>query len=263
MSEGKTVSILQSPGSKSACAHLQKGISEDKTVILVGDCSVEYRGRASSKLGFGQRLVIIKEDKSVLVHRPREYSAVNWQPSGCLFETKVKGNNLAIKAYNRKSKEILSITFKEVHAVMILSLVDEGKFSLYASEEDMQRAVLANPSLLEEGFRPINYEKRVKPGFIDVYGVDSRGRFVVVEIKRRTVDRGAVMQLAKYLEFVRGDRGGDVRGVLLAPSIGRGVQKLLASLKLEFKPLDPRRCAELLDRARLEERLEDYFKSRG
>lgn len=259
MVEGRIVSILQDPESSSACAHVREGLYENKVVILVGDCSVEYKGRASSKLGFGQRVVILKEDKSVLVHRPKEYSPVNWQPSGCLFETKVKGDNLIIKAVHRKSKERLSITFREVYVAAVLSLVDEGKFSLYASEEDMQRALLAHPTLIEEGFRPIDYEKKVKPGFIDLYGVDSQGRFVVIEIKRRTGDRDAVMQLAKYMEVVRGERGKHVRGILAAPRISKGVQKLLASLSLEFKPLDPRKCAELVDRVRREERLEDYL----
>jgi RecB family endonuclease NucS len=125
----------------------------------------------------------------------------------------------------------------------------------------MQRAVLAHPSLIEEGFRPITYEKRVTPGFIDVYGVDAQGRFVVVEIKRKTGSRAAALQLAKYLEVVRGDRDEGVRGVLAAPSLGRGVQKLLSTLNLEFKSLDPRRCAELLDRVRREEGLDAYFTS--
>jgi len=186
---------------------------------------------------------------------------VNWQPPRCLFTIRVKGDHLIIKAVHRKSKKRLIITFDKIHAMLRLDLLDEGEFSLYASEQDMQKAILDYPSLIEEGFRPIDYEKKVKPGFIDVYGVDSQGGFVVIEIKRRIGDRAAVMQLAKYLEVLRGTHKGRVRGILVAPKISKGIQKLLASLNLEFKALDPKKCTELLDQVRREERLEDYFTS--
>lgn len=270
--------ILERPVLEEALKALRHGLSNKRTVLIAGVCTVRYDGRARSILEEGERLLIVKADGNVLIHRPTGLEPVNYLPStgrqgpyesphkarqtqGCLFRTRVDGNKLTIKAVQRKTKEGLSIVFKDVYATVILGLVDEGRFSLYASEEDMQRAVLAHPSLIEEGFRPITYEKPVTPGFIDVYGVDSQGRLVVVEIKRKPGNRAAVLQLAKYMEVIRGDRDAGVRGVLAAPSITKGVQKLLATLNLEFKPLDPKRCAELLDRVRREEGLDAYFQS--
>jgi RecB family endonuclease NucS len=272
------VTILKKPVLDDALKALRLGLSIQKTVVIAGICRVRYEGRARSTLEDGERLVIVKADGNVLVHRPTGLEPVNYMPSagkersseftrrtgtssGCLFETGVDGSNMILKAVQRRSRESLTIVFREVYAMTLLNLVDRGTFSLYASEKDMQRAVLAHPSLIEEGFRPITYEKRVTPGFIDIYGVDAQGRFVVVEIKRKTGSRAAALQLAKYLEVVRGDRDEGVRGVLAAPSLGRGVQKLLSTLNLEFKSLDPRRCAELLDRVRREEGLDAYFKS--
>jgi RecB family endonuclease NucS len=37
-----------------------------------------------------------------------------------------------------------------------------------------------------------------------------------------------------------------VRGILVAPGLAHGVQPLLASLNLEFKPLSPRKAFEVL-----------------
>jgi len=54
--------------------------------------------------------------------------------------------------------------------------------------------------------------------------------------------------LVKYVESVRGSVSRNVRGILAAPHMGKGVQKLLATLGLDFKPLDPRKCAEILSR---------------
>jgi len=50
-----------------------------------------------------------------------------------------------------------------------------------------------------------------------------------------------------------------VRGILVAPSLAKGAQSLLAALNLEFKPLSPKRCAEVL-KARKGRRLTEYLK---
>ena len=69
---------------------VKSGISHKKIVIIAGRCTVEYEGRASSSLGSGERLVILKPDGSALVHRPKDYSPVNWQPPGSLFQTQLR-----------------------------------------------------------------------------------------------------------------------------------------------------------------------------
>jgi RecB family endonuclease NucS len=143
--------------------------------------------------------------------------------------------------------------------ISALSLVDSGEFSLYASEEDMHKAILLKPSLLEEGFKPISYEKKVEPGFVDVYGVDKNGKLVVVEVKRRTAGREAAFQLAKYIDAIKGKADREIRGILVAPNIAKDVQRLLATLGLEFKALDPRKCAEVLKRAETR-KLEAFFR---
>jgi RecB family endonuclease NucS len=50
-----------------------------------------------------------------------------------------------------------------------------------------------------------------------------------------------------------------VRGILVAPNIAKDVQRLLETLKLEFKALNPKKCAEILKRAETR-RLEAFFK---
>jgi len=47
------------------------------------------------------------------------------------------------------------------------------------------------------------------------------------------------------LETIRSSTNRDARGILVAPDIAKGAQALIATLKLEFKPLSPRRCAEV------------------
>lgn len=258
MPNQKPVIVLNNPSVEQATILIREAVSESKAVILVGNCWVDYRGRASSKLEPGERIVLIKEDGSVLVHRPVGYEPVNWQPAGCLFQTSVVRDVLRVRAIHRKPSESVSISFDRVYLLSAMSLVDRGEFSLYASEEDMQRAILSDPSILEAGFEPISHEKKVEPGFVDVYGVDKEGRLVVVEIKRRTAGRDAVLQLSKYVDFVKATANREIRGVLVAPRLAKGVQKLLSTLGLEFKALEPKKCGEILRKTETR-KLADFF----
>ena len=262
MTNRKPLITVQNPAIEEAAQIVREALTERKALIIVGNCWVDYRGRASSKLEPGERIVIFKEDGSVLVHRPTGYEPVNWQPPGCLFSVSAKNNALQIRAIRRKPSESVRIFFDTVYQVSVLRLVDKGEFSLYASEQDMQRAILLKPSLIEDGFKPITYEKKVEPGFVDIYGIDKKGKFVVVEIKRKPAGREAVLQLAKYVDSVRSRVNREVRGVLVAPSTAKGVQRLLVTLNLNFKALDPKKCASILIKPEVK-RLVDFFEDKG
>jgi RecB family endonuclease NucS len=122
----------------------------------------------------------------------------------------------------------------------------------------MQKAILIDPSIFEENFTPISYEKKVEPGFVDVYGVDVNGKLVVVELKRKTAGRNAALQLAKYVDCIKTIANRELRGVLVAPTLAKGVQTLLDSLGLEFKSLEPKKCAEIIQKAETK-KLADFF----
>jgi len=250
--------VLENPDVEEAEEVVREALSARRVLLIAGNCWVEYKGRASSKLEPGERIVVIKEDGSVLVHRPTGYEPVNWQPPGCIFQTDIDKDVLQIRAIRKRASESVGLFFDRIFFVSTMTLVDAGRFSLYASEEDMQRAILAEPSLLEPDFEPITYEKKVEPGFIDVYGIDGDGRFVVVEIKRKSAGRQAALQLAKYVDSIRDTVNREVRGILVAPRLGQGVRRLLETLKLEYKALTPRRCAKVLTRSETK-KLAEFF----
>lgn len=258
MSSSKSLTVLIEPNAVEAEAVVKEAVSQHKTLLVVGKCWVHYIGRAKSKLEPGERILIVKEDGSLLVHRSVGYEPVNWQPPGCIFHVRAKGDVLEIRGMRQKPHESVEVFFDKIRVISALSLVDSGEFSLYASEEDMHRAILFKPSLLEDGFRPISYEKKVEPGFVDVYGIDKNGRLVVVEIKRKTAGREAVLQLAKYIDAIKSRASREVRGILAAPHIAKDVQRLLATLGLEFKTLDPRKCAGVLKKVETR-KLEAFF----
>lgn len=257
MSQSKNL-ILKSPNIIEAETALKDALFHHKLVIIVGNCWVTYLGRASSKLESGERIVMIKEDGSLLIHRSEGYEPVNWQPSGCIFHIQLKNEILELRAVRRQPPESIKIFLDRILMLSVFTLKDSGKFSLYASEEDMQKAILLKPSLVEEDLKIISYEKKVEPGFVDVYGVDKEGRFVIVEIKRKTAGAKAALQLAKYVKAVKDKVKREVRGILVAPQAAKGVQRLLVTLDLDFKALDPKKCSELLNKSQTK-KLEHFF----
>jgi RecB family endonuclease NucS len=227
-------------------------------VILAGKCSVEYEGRASSSLGPGERLAIFKPDGSALIHRPKDYSPVNWQPQGSLFQTRLENGKFIIRIYRRKDHEMMEVAFYSIKMVSVLELKDAGEFSMYATESDMQQAILTQPSLVEEGFRPITREKSVDPGFIDILGVDKDNILTLIEIKRVKATKKNVMQLKKYMDIMHVDPKRKVRAILVAPSLAEGAQEVIASMGYEFKALSPQLCTEIL-KQKSGKRIIDFF----
>ncbi len=260
MSQRGPLNVLIRPSIKEAERLVNEATSQKKMLFAVGRCWVHYVGRAESKLEPGERVVIIKADGSLLVHRSVGYEPINWMPGGeIVINAHSTDETLEVRALRRKPAESVRIFFDQLQLVASFTLDDSGEFSLYASEQDMQKAVLVNPDLLEEGFKPITYEKKVEPGFVDVYGEDKNGNLIVVEIKRKTASKDAAVQLSRYIEAVRARSSRQVRGVLAAPGLGKDVQRTLMTLGLEYRHLDPRKCAEAL--ARTESRkLVDFFK---
>jgi RecB family endonuclease NucS len=259
MQQPNKLSVLVEPTLQDAKTLIEKAFVQRRTLIVTGNCKVDYTGRASSKLELGERLLIIKADGSLLVHRPTGYEPVNWQPSGSVFHAQLKDDLLEVHAVRQKPKENVKVQFTKIYMASSVSLLDAGEFILNASEEDMHRAILLRPELIEDGFKPISWEKKVEPGFVDVYGMDKMGRLVVIEVKRKTAGKEAVLQLAKYIDAIKVKADRQIRGVLVAPGLGKDVQAMLVSMGLEFKGLDPKKCAEILKKAGPTSKLESFF----
>jgi hypothetical protein len=238
--------VLENPDLKKASKVIKSGISRRKTLLIAGKCTVEYDGRASSSLQSGERVIFIKSDGAALVHRPREYSPVNWQPPGSIFKTKLNEDNLSIRIYRRKERESMDIKFSNIVMLAVLDLVDTGEFTMWATESDMQEAILYKPELLEAGFRPITKELSIDPGFIDILGNDNEDNLVVVEIKRVKASKDSVEQLKKYMEVIDLDENRLVRAIIVAPDIADNALELIHNYGYEFKKLSPQKCAEVL-----------------
>ncbi len=224
---------------------LKEALGSRCFLITAGLCRVEYEGRAASKLGWGERVLLIKQDSSLLLHRAEGFEAVNWQPPGSIFTVRQEDGSIIVQSYRRRPREVLKIVFREVMLIACLTLVDTAEFEMHLDEEEIYKAILLNPSLIEESFRILSHQRRLESGVADFTGLDSLGRYTLVEVKRRSVDTAAVKQAYKYLAEFK-SRGGEVRCILAAPTISGEARRLSTSLGIEFKRLELAKCRQSL-----------------
>ncbi len=242
------MTVLVSPSLQDACAELTSGIEGRRLIVMVASCSVNYSGRTGSKLGEGDRLVVLKKDGCVLVHRGKDYQPVNWQSSGCVIKALMDAGDLVVKAVRPSPLESLTITIRGIQFFGTFQLEDEAEFQLHASEEDMQKAILLEPDIVEPGLKVVDFEKKVPPGFVDVYGVDPDGNTVVIEIKKDPAGLPAVKQLSEYLKYLQASSGKKLRPFIVAPGLAKGVQPVLTRRGIEYKQLSLQKCAEVIQK---------------
>src|SRR5512147_1105065 len=108
------ITLLKEPSLAEAVGAIEKAFVGRKTLIVAGDCHVHYAGRANSTLENGERLLIIKSDGSLLVHRPTGYEPVNWQPSGSVFHVQIKDDGLEVHGVRHKPHESVRVTFSSI-----------------------------------------------------------------------------------------------------------------------------------------------------
>jgi len=243
---GSDMTVLDHPSLGAARDEVVRGVEGRQLVVLVASCTVSYSGRTGSQLGEGERLILLKKDGCVLVHRARDSQPVNWQPSGCVIQTGLERGSLVVKAIRSSPLESLTITINEVQFLGTFDLQDEAEFLLHASEEEMQRAIVLQPDIVEPGLRIVDFEKKVAPGFVDVYALDISGNTVVIEIKKDPAGSGAIRQLAEYLKHLPPPPGKRLRPMIVAPGLAKGSQQILARMGIEFKQISLQKCAEVL-----------------
>jgi endonuclease len=228
----------KNPDTKRTFEIINEGLSKKAVIVIMACCKVKYEGRARSKLGSGDRMIIIKSDGSFMVHQDINLEPVNWQPPKSNCKASFKKGLLLLEGSRRNPPERLQV---EVHKSYMASYFigeDNKDLELTGYEEDMRDMIFRSPELIEEGFRPSNREYQTSNGFIDVLGKDVDGNLVVLELKSRRAGINAVKQLKRYLDDFS-DHKKFVRGILVAPSVTDDASLLLEEFKLEFKSLDP------------------------
>lgn len=210
-------------------------------LILLGDCQVDYRGRARSMLDWGERLYVLKQDGTIIIHRPTMREPINWQPAGSITEFTQEKKHMIIRSRHIKPPEKMKVTFRTITSITCSVLQDHANLIISGMEMDVVNDIIKNPDMIEEGLRVCKREKHVKSGKIDLYCFDQKHVPVIIEVKRSMATISAVHQLRMYVNDIKHDfEGAEVRGILCAPHVPDMVKHLLADYGLEWREVERR-----------------------
>jgi RecB family endonuclease NucS len=189
--------------------------------LLVARCAVRYTGRLSAFLPEATRLLIIKEDGSVLVHADAGgYKPLNWMTPPTVIE--LEGDpvsRLVVRKRAGRSEDRLEIEVHEILSDVEHAMGEPAALEKDGVERDLQEELAAQPEVLEAGLRLVRREWPTDIGPVDLVCRDRDGGWVAVEIKRvATIE--AVEQLTRYLERIRLDPAkAGCRGILAAERV--------------------------------------------
>ena len=233
--------LLQNPELSEAKKVLDEHLRREFTVQINGLCTVNYRGRAKSKLDRGERLVIKKQDTATLVHGPENYQPKNWQPEVDSFNVEIENiegeKHLILEAKRTNPEEVVEIRFEEIDLVTVDKLVDKSELKIRGHEVDIHESIEENPEIVEDSLKIVERENETPAGFIDVFGRDKEDRWVVVEVKRNP-DYNTILQLQRYVDEIEEEYQGEVRGILVAPKITDKILDYLQDRDLEYVEVD-------------------------
>ena len=213
--------------------------------LIVARCEVTYSGRVSAVLPEAVRLLILKDDGSVLVHDDAGgYKPLNWMTAPT-FVADEGGRLVVTKA---KCDDVLEIRLIEVLSDVVHDMGESAALQKDGVERDLQEVLAAAPEALGEPLALVRREWQTEIGPVDLMCHDADGEWVAVEVKRiGTIE--AVEQLTRYLEFIRRDPAkAGCRGILVAERLkpqavaladSRGIRSVtveLAVLRGEREP---------------------------
>lgn len=227
--------LIQNPDFSEAEEILSEYLKREYTVQLNGLCSVNYQGRAKSKLDRGERLVIKKQDSAILVHGPENYQPKNWQPEVDSYSVSIDEDQdiLVLRAERLNPEEVVEIRFEDINFLMVDQMVDKSELKVSGHEVDIHEAIEDEPDIVEEGLKVIERERETPAGFIDVFARDSEDNYIVIEVKRNP-DYNTVLQLQRYVDEIEDEFKGDIRGILVAPKMTDKILDYLGERDLEF-----------------------------
>ena len=191
--------------------------------LVVARCQVDYAGRLTAHLPMATRLLMVKNDGSVLVHSDGgSYKPLNWMSPPCKVVEGLSEDGVDEWLVTGKDGDTLRILLEEVlHDSQHDLGVDPG-LQKDGVEKHLQELLAEHPATLAEGLTLVRREYPTAIGPVDLMCRDASGASVAVEIKRRGEIDG-VEQLTRYLELLNRDphltAKGPVRGIFAAQAI--------------------------------------------
>jgi endonuclease len=191
--------------------------------LVVARCQVDYAGRLTAHLPMATRLIMVKNDGSVLVHSDGgSYKPLNWMSPPCRVVEGVNEDGTPewlVTGKDGPDGDTLRILLEEVLHDSAHDLGIDPGLQKDGVEKHLQELLADHPSTLADGLTLVRREFPTAIGPVDLMCRDGDGRSVAVEIKRRGEIDG-VEQLTRYLDLLNRDPTlRPVRGIFAAQEI--------------------------------------------
>jgi endonuclease len=186
--------------------------------LIVAHCEVTYSGRLNAFLPASTRLLILKDDGSVLVHADAGgYKPLNWMTPPTVIEH--TDGLVVVRKRAGRSEDRLEIKLVEVLSDVTHDMGEAAGLEKDGVERDLQLLLAGDPTHIDSTLRLVKREWPTDVGPVDLMCRDEDDGWVAVEIKRvGTID--AVEQLTRYLDCIRADPSrAECRGVLAAQQL--------------------------------------------
>ena len=207
--------------------------------LIVARCEVSYTGRGSTFLPEGTRLLMIKEDGTVMLWSDGgglSVKPLNWMtPPTAIEESETR---IVVRKCAGRSEDRLEIVLHDVLSDVTHEMGEAAGLEKDGVERHLQEELAARPDVLGAGLRLVRREWPTDLGPVDLMCRDENGGWIAVEVKRvATID--AVEQLTRYLERIRSDpaRAG-CRGILAGEQIKPQAATLAEARGIECARVD-------------------------
>lgn len=187
--------------------------------LVIATCSVDYEGRLRAHLPRAKRLLMVKNDGSVLIHSDGgSYKPLNWMsPPARLHiapRDEFEGTTIA-EDLDTEVQELWTVQAAKTDDRLIIRIYDKEHDSAHelgidpglikdGVEADLQRLLAEQIEVLGAGHKLVRREYPTAIGPVDILARDVNGATVAVELKR-VGDIDGVEQLTRYLELLNRD----------------------------------------------------------
>ncbi len=188
---------------------------------------MDYAGRLSAHLPRATRVLMLKNDGSILVHSDGgSYKPLNWMSPPCSLAP-IEPDEEQLEAGIREVWQVTHAKTADRLIVSLFEIVHDTSHDLGVDpglikdgvEAHLQELLADQIELLGDGHTLVRREYMTAIGPVDILARDASGASVAVEIKRRGEIDG-VEQLTRYLELMNRDpRLSPVQGVFAAQEI--------------------------------------------
>jgi RecB family endonuclease NucS len=189
--------------------------------LVIARCQVDYAGRLAAHLPLATRLIMVKNDGSVLIHSDGgSYKPLNWMSPPCTLREGLAGDGVTEWIVTAgKTDDTLRIRIEEVLHDSGHELGIDPGLQKDGVEKHLQELLAEHTTALGAGMSLVRREYMTAIGPVDLLCKDDSNSSVAVEIKRRG-DIDGVEQLSRYLELMNRDpQLRPVRGIFAAQEI--------------------------------------------